>query len=138
GGERERNDRRSRPLQWPVGQEQSTEPQTSPWAEHLVDLRLPANPPLAPRSARGRPPGRTRAHVRGSRLARPGSAKLPPTCRARGSGGVPRIDGGGLGPPPQPMSDSGFQASDLERQRAFLQRLARQLVRGEAAAEDLV
>ncbi len=37
------------------------------------------------------------------------------------------------------MSDSpGFQASDLERQRAFLQRLARQLVRGEAAAEDLV
>jgi RNA polymerase sigma-70 factor (ECF subfamily) len=37
------------------------------------------------------------------------------------------------------MSDApGFQASDLERQRAFLQRLARQLVRGEAAAEDLV
>src|SRR5262245_13392137 len=37
------------------------------------------------------------------------------------------------------MSDApGFQASDLERQRVFLQRLARQLVRGEAAAEDLV
>src|SRR5262245_46463486 len=37
------------------------------------------------------------------------------------------------------MSDApGFQASDLEPQRAFLQRLARQLVRGEAAAEDLV
>src|SRR5499426_1301805 len=34
--------------------------------------------------------------------------------------------------------DPGFRASDLERQRAFLQRLARQLVRGEAAAEDLV
>src|SRR5262249_38968112 len=37
------------------------------------------------------------------------------------------------------MSDApGFKASDLEHQRAFLQRLARQLVRGEAAAEDLV
>ena len=31
-----------------------------------------------------------------------------------------------------------FQPAELERQRAFLQRLARQLVRGEAAAEDLV
>jgi RNA polymerase sigma-70 factor (ECF subfamily) len=31
-----------------------------------------------------------------------------------------------------------FQPADLERQRAFLQRLARQLVRGEAEAEDLV
>jgi RNA polymerase sigma-70 factor (ECF subfamily) len=31
-----------------------------------------------------------------------------------------------------------FQPADLEHQRAFLQRLARQLVRGEGAAEDLV
>ncbi len=31
-----------------------------------------------------------------------------------------------------------FQPAELELQRAFLQRLARQLVRGEAAAEDLV
>ncbi|NOT31982.1 MAG: RNA polymerase subunit sigma, partial [Planctomycetes bacterium] len=31
-----------------------------------------------------------------------------------------------------------FQPAELERQRVFLQRLARQLVRGEAAAEDLV
>jgi RNA polymerase sigma-70 factor (ECF subfamily) len=37
----------------------------------------------------------------------------------------------------QPMSDA-FSAAELESQRAFLRRLARGLVRGEAAAEDLV
>src|SRR6185436_8517989 len=40
---------------------------------------------------------------------------------------------------PSAMHDAAdFQPADLEHQRAFLQRLARQLVRGEAAAEDLV
>src|SRR5262245_66568501 len=37
-----------------------------------------------------------------------------------------------------PMSDAADFPSELERHRAFLQRLARELVRGEAAAEDLV